>query len=240
MLILPAIDISAGQVVRLRRGEMTQKTVYSDDPAAMARKWENEGGQVLHVVDLDGAFTGASANLAAVRAILEAVSIPVELGGGLRTRDDVARVLDLGVQWAIMGTSALRDRAALEAALEEFADRVIVGIDARDGFVAVEGWVEASQTTALDLAREMEKLGVARLICTDIATDGMLQGPNIASLRAVAGAVATPIIASGGVTSLADITALRAVESEGIVGAIVGQALYTGAISLREAVAEGA
>ena len=225
MLILPAIDLSDGQVVRLRRGEMTQKTVYSDDPAAMARRWQDEGGQVLHVVDLDGALTGASANLAAVRGILKAVSIPVELGGGLRTRDDVARVLDLGVQWAIMGTSALRDRLALEAALAEFADRVIVGIDARDGFVAVEGWVEASQTTAVDLAREMEKLGVSRLVCTDIATDGMLQGPNLASLRAIAGAVATPIIASGGVTSLADIRALKAVEGEGIVGAIVGQAL---------------
>jgi phosphoribosylformimino-5-aminoimidazole carboxamide ribotide isomerase len=239
VLILPAIDLSQGQVVRLRRGEMNQKTVYSDDPAAMARRWEAEGGQVLHVVDLDGAFTGSSTNLAAVRGILDAVSIPVELGGGLRTRDDVARVLDLGVQWAIMGTSALHDRPALEAALAEFADRVIVGIDARDGFVAVEGWVEASQTTAVDLAREMEKLGVSRLICTDIATDGMLQGPNIESLRAIAGAVATPLIASGGVTSIADITALRAIEAEGIVGAIIGQALYTGAISLRDAVAAG-
>jgi phosphoribosylformimino-5-aminoimidazole carboxamide ribotide isomerase len=237
MIVFPAIDLSEGQVVRLRRGVMADKTVYSDDPAGMALRWQDEGAAALHVVDLDGAFAGVSANLVAVKAITEAVTIPVELGGGLRTRDDVARVLDLGVAWAIMGTSALRDRPALEAALVEFASQVIVGIDAKDGLVAVEGWVEASETTAVGLAREMEALGVARLICTDIATDGMLEGPNIDSLRAIASAVNTPVIASGGVTRVRDITALKAIEPLGVLGVIIGRALYTGDISLPAAIA---
>lgn len=238
MLILPAIDLSDGKCVRLKQGDMNQKTVFSDDPAQMAVRWADAGAQVLHLVDLDGAMVGRSANLEAVGRILEAIEIPVELGGGLRTRDDVARVLDLGVKWAIMGTSALSKPQELKRCLKDFGDRIIVGIDARDGRVAVQGWTETSDVSALDLAHEMESLGVRRIIFTDIATDGMLAGPNVESTRAIAEAVSVDIIASGGVTTLNDLRVLKTLEPLGVVGAIVGRALYSGTIDLAEAIAE--
>lgn len=238
MLILPAIDLSDGKCVRLKQGDMNQKTVFSDDPAQMAVRWADAGAQALHLVDLDGAMVGRSANLEAVGRILEAIEIPVELGGGLRTRDDVARVLDLGVKWAIMGTSALSKPQELTRCLKEFGDRIIVGIDARDGRVAVQGWTETSDVSALDLARKMEALGVRRIIFTDIATDGMLAGPNVESTRAIAEAVSVDIIASGGVTTLNDLRVLKTLEPLGVVGAIVGRALYSGTIELAEAIAE--
>ncbi|MCE5217365.1 1-(5-phosphoribosyl)-5-[(5-phosphoribosylamino)methylideneamino]imidazole-4-carboxamide isomerase [bacterium] len=238
MLILPAIDLSDGKCVRLKQGDMNQKTVFSDDPAQMAVRWADAGAQVLHLVDLDGAMVGRSANLEAVERILKAIRIPVELGGGLRTRDDVARVLDLGVKWAIMGTSALSKPQELKRCLKEFGDRITVGIDARDGRVAVQGWTETSDVSALDLARKMEELGVRRIIFTDIATDGMLAGPNVESTRALAEAVSVDIIASGGVTTLNDLRVLKALEPLGVVGAIVGRALYSGTIDLAEAIAE--
>jgi phosphoribosylformimino-5-aminoimidazole carboxamide ribotide isomerase len=238
MLILPAIDLSDGKCVRLKQGDMNQKTVFSDDPAQMAVRWADAGAQVLHLVDLDGAMVGRSANLEAVSRILEAIEIPVELGGGLRTRDDVARVLDLGVKWAIMGTSALSKPQELKRCLKDFGDRIIVGIDARDGRVAVQGWTETSDVSALDLAHEMESLGVRRIIFTDIATDGMLAGPNVESTRAIAEAVSVDIIASGGVTTLNDLRVLKTLEPLGVVGAIVGRALYSGTIDLAEAIAE--
>ncbi len=237
MLVIPAIDLSEGQVVRLARGDMNEKTVYSDDPVAIARRWADEGAQILHVVDLDGAIGGQLANLDAVADILAAVSVPVELGGGLRTVKDVRRVLGIGVQWAIMGTAALRDLRELEGALAEFGDRIIVGIDARDGKVAVEGWTEGSEVEAAGFAREMERLGVARLICTDIATDGMLTGPNLAAMQEFCEAVEIPVIASGGVSSVEDVRALRELEPLGLLGCIVGRALYTGDLSLPEAIA---
>ncbi len=237
MLVIPAIDLSEGQVVRLARGDMNEKTVYSDDPVAIARRWADEGAQILHVVDLDGAIGGQLANLDAVADILAAVSVPVELGGGLRTVKDVRRVLGIGVQWAIMGTAALRDQRELEEALAEFGDRIIVGIDARDGKVAFEGWTEGSEVEAAGFAREMERLGVARLICTDIATDGMLTGPNLAAMQGFCEAVEIPVIASGGVSSIEDVRALRELEPLGLLGCIVGRALYTGDLSLREAIA---
>lgn len=237
MIVIPAIDLAAGKCVRLRQGDMNQQTVYSDSPAAMARHWEEQGAEILHVVDLDGAMGGRSANLPAVEAIVGAISIPVELGGGLRTADDVRRVLGLGVQWAIMGTSALRNRPEVEAAVKRFPGQVIVGIDARDGKVAVAGWVETSEVTAVDLAREMQAIGVTRLICTDIATDGMLVGPNIASLRSIAEAVSIEVIASGGVSKLEDIVALKALAPLGVIGAITGKALYEGTLNLKAAIA---
>jgi len=237
MLVIPAIDLSEGQVVRLARGNMQKKTVYSDDPVAMARRWADEGAQILHVVDLDGAIRGKSANLDAVAKIVEAIDIPVELGGGLRTVEDVQGVLELGVQWAIMGTAALRNRAEIEAAVARFADRIIVSIDARDGKVAVEGWTEGSDVEAIQLAQQMEQLGVQRLICTDIATDGMLTGPNLAAMRQFCAAVDIPIVASGGVSSIDDIKALRKLEPLGLLGCIVGRALYTGDLVLPEAIA---
>lgn len=237
MDIIPAIDLADGRCVRLRQGDMQQQTVYSDDPAEMARHWEAEGARLLHVVDLDGAVGGRSANLAAVEAIVEALDIPVEMGGGLRTAEDVDRVLEMGVQWAIMGTSALRNRPEVEAAVERHGERIIVGIDARDGLVAVEGWQEASDMTAVALAQIMQALGVGRLICTDIATDGMMAGPNVASLAEIARAVTTPITASGGVTTVEDIRRLKEIEPLGVTGAIIGKALYEKSITIAEALA---
>jgi len=239
MLIIPAIDLSEGQVVRLARGDMKQKTVYSDDPVAIARRWADEGAQLLHVVDLDGAISGKLANLDAVANIVEAIDIPVELGGGLRTVADVQDVLELGVQWAIMGTAALsmHTRSEVEDAIDKFRDRIIVGIDARDGKVAVEGWTAGSDVEAVQLAQQMEQLGVERLICTDIATDGMLTGPNLSAMRQFCAAVDIPIVASGGVSSVKDVKALRELEPQGLLGCIVGRALYTGDLALPEAIA---
>ncbi|MEN6549651.1 MAG: 1-(5-phosphoribosyl)-5-[(5-phosphoribosylamino)methylideneamino]imidazole-4-carboxamide isomerase [Armatimonadia bacterium] len=237
MLIIPAIDLAAGKCVRLRQGDMNEQTIYSDTPADMARHWASQGAEILHVVDLDGAMGGVSANLLSIEAIVRTIDIPVELGGGLRTVADVRRVLDLGVHWAIMGTSALRHREAVEAAVAEFGDRIIIGIDARDGKVAVSGWTETSDILATDLARAMQDLGVKRLICTDIATDGMMTGPNIESLRTMAEAVDCEIIASGGISKLEDVVALKALEPLGIIAAITGKALYEGTLDLREAIA---
>ncbi len=214
MLVIPAIDLSEGQVVRLARGNMQKKTVYSHDPVAMARRWADQGAPILHVVDLDGAIRGKSANLDAVAKIVEAIDIPVELGGGLRTVDDIRRVLDIGVQWAIMGTAALRmrTRSELEAAVAQFGERIIVSIDARDGKVAFEGWTQYGDVDAVEFAQDMQRWGVQRLICTDIATDGMLTGPNLAAMRQFCAAVDIPIVASGGVSSIDDIKALRKLE----------------------------
>lgn len=237
MIVIPAIDLAAGKCVRLRQGDMNQQTVYSDTPADMARHWESQGAEILHLVDLDGAMGGQSMNLAAIEAIAGAISIPIELGGGLRTVEDVQRVMDLGITWAIMGTSALRNRAAVEAAVARFGERIIVGIDARDGQVAVAGWQETSEVAAVDLGRQMQALGVGKLICTDIATDGMLVGPNLESLRTMAEAVDIEVIASGGVSKLADIVALKALEPLGVTGVITGKALYEGTLDLAEAIA---
>jgi phosphoribosylformimino-5-aminoimidazole carboxamide ribotide isomerase len=236
LLVIPAIDLADGKCVRLRQGDMNQRTVYGDDPAAMARHWADQGAEILHVVDLDGAMGGRSANLPAIEAIVKAIAIPVELGGGLRTAKDVQRALDLGVHWAIMGTSALRDPEAVSEAVAAHGERLIVGIDGRDGRVAVSGWVETSDVAAVDLARRMEAIGVRRLICTDIASDGMMTGPNTESLRAIAEAVSIGVIASGGVSRLQDIVRLKELEPLGIIGAITGKAIYEGTLDLAEAI----
>lgn len=237
MIVIPAIDLAAGKCVRLRQGDMNQQTIYSDIPADMARHWEAQGAEILHLVDLDGAMGGQTMNRGAIEAIVKAISIPIELGGGLRTVEDVQRVMDLGITWAIMGTSALRNREAVETAVAKFGERIIVGIDARDGKVAVSGWQETSEVSAVDLGLQMQALGVGKLICTDIATDGMMIGPNIESLRQMAEAVDTEIIASGGVSKLEDIVAVKALEPLGITGVITGKALYEGTLDLAEAIA---
>jgi phosphoribosylformimino-5-aminoimidazole carboxamide ribotide isomerase len=239
MIVIPAIDLSAGQVVRLERGEMARRTVYSDDPAAMARRWQDEGAERLHVVDLDGAIAGRPVNLEALRAIVAAVAIPVDLGGGLRTLEDIATVLDLGVRWVLLGTSALTGPEVLVAALERFGDAIAVSIDARDGRVAIEGWVETSDLPALELARRVEALGVREIVHTDILSDGMLSGPNLPALREIAGGTNLRVIAAGGVKTLDDIRALRKLEPLGVVGAISGRALYTGDLPLAEAIRVG-
>lgn len=239
MIVIPAIDLSEGQVVRLERGEMARRTVYSDDPGAMARRWQDEGAERLHVVDLDGAIAGRPVNLEGLRAIVAAVDIPVDLGGGLRTLDDVATVLDIGVRWVLLGTSALTSPEVLAAALERFGDAICVSIDARDGRVAIEGWVETSDLPALELARRVEQMGVREIVHTDILSDGMLSGPNLPALREITESTDLRVIAAGGVKTLDDIRVLRELEPQGLVGAISGRAIYTGDLPLAEAIRVG-
>lgn len=232
MLILPAIDLMDGQVVRLEQGRADRKTVYHHDPAAMARQWQDQGGQFLHLVDLDGAFHGELKNLDAVRAICTALTVPCELGGGLRTMEALERVFAAGVARAIIGSKACESLDFIRDAVKTFGgDKLAVGIDAKDGKVAIKGWVEVSTWDALDLARAVTDLGVGTVIYTDISTDGMLQGPNLAAQRAMRDAVpAAQLIASGGVGSMDDIRALDAID--GLYGVIVGKALYDGKIDL--------
>jgi phosphoribosylformimino-5-aminoimidazole carboxamide ribotide isomerase len=239
MLIIPAIDLKNGQCVRLRQGRAEDATVYGNDPAAMARHWEAEGAAYLHVVDLDGAFQGRPVHTETVRAIVRAVRMPVELGGGLRTDDDVARALDAGVARAIIGTRALADDAALQASVARFGERLAVGIDARGGRVQIKGWVETTEIKAVDLARRAAGLGVRTIIYTDTATDGMLGGPNIAGVGELCHAVGCPVIASGGVSAVEHVRALRALACPNLAGAIVGKALYEGATTVRELQAGG-
>ncbi|HEY7356731.1 MAG TPA: 1-(5-phosphoribosyl)-5-[(5-phosphoribosylamino)methylideneamino]imidazole-4-carboxamide isomerase [Ktedonobacterales bacterium] len=234
MLIFPAIDLQGGRCVRLTQGDFTRAQEFSDDPAAVARRWQSEGARWLHVVDLDGARAGGPQNLEAINNIRRAIDTPMQVGGGLRSAESVAALFALGVQRAILGTAALKDRGFLRACLARWGERVAVGLDARDGLVATDGWLETSTTPALALARELAAEGVARFIYTDIARDGTLSGPNLKSLAQLRQAIAQPIIASGGVASLAD---LRALAALGVEGAIVGRALYTGEVKLAEAIA---
>ncbi|MEO1001443.1 MAG: 1-(5-phosphoribosyl)-5-[(5-phosphoribosylamino)methylideneamino]imidazole-4-carboxamide isomerase [Pseudomonadota bacterium] len=236
MQLYPAIDLKDGACVRLLRGEMAEATVFNDDPGAQAAAFAAAGCRWLHVVDLNGAFAGKTVNGAAVAAILGAVAVPVQLGGGIRDRAGIERWLEAGVARVILGTAALRDPALVRAAAAAHPGRVAVGIDARGGRVAVEGWAETSDVTALDLARRFEDAGVAALIYTDIARDGAMEGPNVAETAALAEAVAIPVIASGGVSSLADLAALKA-AAPGLDGVISGRALYDGRLDLAEAVA---
>lgn len=236
MILYPAIDLKDGHCVRLVRGDMASATVFGTDPAAQARAFVAAGCQWLHIVDLNGAFAGRPVNGEAVEAILAAVPVPVQLGGGIRDRAAIDAWLAAGVARVILGTVALRDPDLVRAAARAHPGRVAVGIDARDGRVAVEGWAETSDITATDLARRFEDAGVAAIIYTDIDRDGAMQGPNVAATAALANAVSIPVIASGGIASLDD---LRALKDSGapLNGAISGRALYEGRIDLREAVA---
>jgi phosphoribosylformimino-5-aminoimidazole carboxamide ribotide isomerase len=237
LTLYPAIDLKAGQVVRLLRGEMDRATVYSADPGAQARAFAGAGFGWVHVVDLDGAFAGRPANAEAVRAILAAVpGVPVQLGGGIRTMAVAEAWLAEGVARIILGSAAVKDPAFARAACRAFPGRVALGIDARDGMVATEGWADVSDVRAVDLARRFEDAGAAAIITTDIARDGMLSGVNVAATAAMARAVAVPVIASGGVASAADLVALRAAKA-GIAGAILGRALYEGRLTPAEALA---
>ncbi len=233
MILYPAIDLKDGQAVRLLRGDMASATVFADDPSAQATAFEGAGAEWLHLVDLDGAFAGAPRNAAAVAAILGAVTVPVQLGGGIRDHATAARWLEAGVTRVILGTAAVEDPDLVRALARDFPGRIAVGIDARDGRVATRGWAEATEVEATILARSFEDAGVAAIIYTDIARDGAMQGPNVEATEALAQAVSIPVIASGGVSSLSDLARLR---SGGIVaGAIVGRALYDGTINLAEA-----
>ena len=236
MILFPAIDLKAGQCVRLLRGEMSAATVFNDDPAAQARAFAAAGFEWLHVVDLDGAFAGRPVNAAAVAAILAASPLRVQLRGGIRDEARIADWLAAGVERVILGTVALRDPGLVRRACRAFPGRILVGIDARDGRVAVEGWAERSAIAAHDLALRFEDAGVAAIIYTDIERDGALSGVNVAATAALAEALTTPVIASGGLASLADLRALKA-ASNGIAGAICGRALYDGRIDAAAALA---
>lgn len=236
MLIVPAIDLKGGKCVRLLRGEMHAETVYGDDPVAMGRRWVDEGAEYLHVVDLDGAVSGQAVNAVAIAALCRALPIPIEIGGGVRSVERVAELLDSGADRVIFGTAALAAPEVVGAACRRFPGRVAVGIDARDGKVAVRGWVETSATSAVTLARQAQELGACRIIYTDISRDGTQEGVNVAATRAIADAVSLPVTASGGVGSLADITAVRDCGMETIDAVIVGRALYTGAVRLPDAI----
>ena len=236
MILYPAIDLKDGHCVRLLRGDMAQATVFGADPAAQARAFATAGCRWLHLVDLNGAFKGAPVNGAAVEAILAAVDVPVQLGGGIRDRATLERWLERGVSRVVLGTAAVRDPGFVRAAAAAWPGRVAVGVDARAGMVAVEGWAETTDMTATDLARRFEDAGVAAIVYTDIERDGAMQGPNVAATAALARAVAIPVIASGGVSSLADLQALKD-SGAPLDGAISGRALYEGKLDLAEAVA---
>jgi phosphoribosylformimino-5-aminoimidazole carboxamide ribotide isomerase len=235
MILLPAIDLMGGEVVRLQQGKADQKTVYSRDPAAFARRWEAEGGDYLHIVDLDAAFTGEHRNLDSVRAITAAIGIPCELGGGMRSAPAVAAAFEAGVSRIVIGTRAAESLEFVREMVREFGgERIAVGIDARDGLVSTKGWTEMSQLRALDLARSAEDAGAGTIIYTDIATDGMLQGPNFAELEKMLAALHCQLIASGGVSTAGDVQRLR--QMPNLYGCIIGKALYDGAIHLPELV----
>jgi len=237
LIILPAIDLKEGRCVRLEQGLMDKDTVYNDDPAAQARTWQEQGGEFLHIVDLDGAFAGVPKNKDAIRAIVDAIAIPSELGGGIRDMQTIEAYLALGINRVILGTIAKENPALVAEACRKFPGHIVVGIDAMNGLVAVRGWADVTEKLATEMAKEMEGFGVEAIIYTDIARDGMMQGPNIDATKALAEAINIPVIASGGLSTLDDIRRLIAIESSGVTGVITGKAIYSGAIDLREAVA---
>ncbi|MGQ9723915.1 MAG: 1-(5-phosphoribosyl)-5-[(5-phosphoribosylamino)methylideneamino]imidazole-4-carboxamide isomerase [Tepidimonas sp.] len=238
MLLIPAIDLKDGQCVRLKQGDMAQSTVFSDDPAAMARHWVEQGARRLHLVDLNGAFAGKPRNEAAIRSVLREVGdeIDVQLGGGIRDLDTIERYLDAGLRYVIIGTAAVKNPGFLQDACTAFGGHIIVGLDAKDGKVATDGWSKLTGHEVIDLARKFEDYGVESVIYTDIGRDGMLTGINIDATVRLAQALSVPVIASGGLASLDDVRRLCEVESEGIEGVICGRALYSGELDYAAAV----
>jgi phosphoribosylformimino-5-aminoimidazole carboxamide ribotide isomerase len=238
MLIIPAIDLKDGKCVRLKQGDMDQATIFSEDPPAMARHWLDQGAKRLHVVDLNGAQAGKPRNEAVIRRIVDAAGdMPVQLGGGIRDLDTIERYLDDGVSYVIIGTAAVKTPGFLHDACGAFPGHVMVALDARDGKVAVEGWSKMTRHEVIDLAKKFEDYGVEAIIYTDIGRDGMLTGVNIEATVRLARELSVPVIASGGITDMKDIEALCAVESEGVIGAITGRALYQGTLDFAQAVA---
>ena len=235
MLIIPAIDIKEGRCVRLTEGKFEDVEIFSDDPVAVAVKWANKGAKMLHVVDLDGARYGKLTKISLVEQIIKKVNIPVQIGGGIRNYRDVKNLIDLGASRVILGTILWKDKALAKKLFEDFSEKIIAGIDARDGYVAIEGWQNVLSIDALDFAGEMEKLGARRIIYTDIKRDGTLKGPNISNIEKMVKKLNIPLIVSGGIASLNDIKELKKFEALGIEGIIIGKALYKGNILLEEA-----
>jgi phosphoribosylformimino-5-aminoimidazole carboxamide ribotide isomerase len=237
MLLIPAIDLKEGQCVRLRQGLMEDATVFSDRPVEMALHWVEQGARRLHLVDLDGAFAGRPKNFGAIKEILQEVShdIPVQLGGGIRDMETVEKYLDLGLQYVIIGTAAVKNPQFLHDACDAFPGQIIVGLDAKDGQVAIDGWAKLTKYHVTDLAKRFADYGTHSIIYTDIGRDGMLSGVNIEATKALAEAINIPVVASGGLTNLDDVRALCAVEDSGVEGAITGRAIYEGSIDFEEA-----
>ncbi|MDB5309536.1 MAG: hisA 2 [Gemmataceae bacterium] len=229
MLIYPAIDLLDGRCVRLRQGDYSRETVFSDDPAAVARRWVELGADRLHIVDLDGAKAGKPVNGPVIRKIVEAARVPCQLGGGLRTDDDLSAAFDWGVRWAVLGTRAIQDPGWVRSAATRNPDRVVLGVDAKDGFVATDGWLTVSRVKAVDLARQVSDAPLAAVVYTDIAKDGMMSGPNFEALAEMQAAVPLPVIASGGVCTLDHVERL---VTAGTPGCIIGRALYEGSLDL--------
>ncbi len=235
MFIIPAIDIKDGKCVRLRQGIKNQETVYGDDPAAMAGRWQTAGATWLHVVDLDGAFDKKPVNVKVIEKIRQNLTIPMQLGGGLRTLENLAMYIAMGIDRLILGTTVLKNRELTRLALERFAGKIAIALDARDGKLASEGWVETSNSDAVEVAQALVPLGPAAFIYTDINRDGMQTGPNIAATQRLARSVSTPVIASGGVNSIKDIENLIPLQQDGVIGVITGKALYAGTLDFQEA-----
>lgn len=236
MIIIPAVDIKQGKCVRLLQGRMEDTTQYSEDPLKMAQRWEKKGASLIHVVDLDGAFAKEVRNLKTIQTILSGIKVPIQVGGGIRDLKTIELYINMGVSRVIIGSEALYNPNFVKEACLKFKDRIVVGIDARNGKVAVEGWSRTSETKAIDLAKEFESCGVAAINFTDIYRDGMQTGPNIEETAALAEAVSIPIIASGGVSTIQDIKNLLKIESKGVTGVITGKALYEGTLDLKEAI----
>lgn len=236
MIVIPAVDIKNGKCVRLAQGRMEAETVFSDNPSAMAERWAADGAEVIHVVDLDGAVEKRPRNLETIARIVATVGARIQVGGGIRSEDTVKMFLDMGVYRVIIGTEAIRNPAMVKNACRRFPGRIIVGIDARDGLVAIEGWTQTTRVKAVDLARQLEDIGVAAINFTDIHRDGMQTGPNIPETRRLAESVSIPVVASGGVSTLQDIIDLMPLAAVGVVGVITGKALYSGALQLKEAI----
>ena len=237
MIIYPAIDIRGGRCVRLTEGRFDAETVFADDPAEMALKWAGLGAEFLHLVDLDGALAGEGKNVPVIERILKSVTIPVQLGGGIRNLATIEKLLELGVTRLILGSAAVKNPELVQEACKKFPGHIAVGIDAKKGEVAIEGWGQGSGVAATELAKKMADFGVETIIYTDISRDGMLSGVNVESTAALARACGVPIIASGGVASIEDIRRVKAVEADGVQGCIIGKAIYTGAVDLQEALA---
>jgi len=236
MEVIPAIDLLEGRCVRLYQGDYGQAQTFNEDPVAVAKDWEAQGATRIHLVDLDGAKSGQPVNTPSIAAIAAAVSVPVQVGGGLRDRQRVADLLNLGVERVILGTVAVEQPELVASLCQEFPGQIVVGIDARNGKVATRGWLETSEVMATELAQRMADLGAAAIIYTDIHRDGTLQGPNLEALRELAQSISIPVIASGGVSSVSDLLSLLTLEPQGVTGAIVGRAIYTGDVDLKEAI----